>query len=296
MEQTAVVSLDPVYHSAIQALEPNRCNKSVASCVAPTSARIRQQGILSQLCKNSLLLGSAALVLSTLNIKIDLPTLATQLFFQPVTSAGLAALGFQAFKQRKQLWYEVSLSCLVLITMLGRQVWYSKVHPWAILGAIPLHNKAHIKALQEQGVGAVLSLVEDHEAETSSLLSAPVLQSEWQMHGIEYLRVPVSDLTAPSMEKIKRGVEFIERQATANKITYVHCKAGRGRSATLVICYLLKRHIKEIKQFSGEADVVSKAIAYVRRQRPQIFLTAAQKQAIYAYYAQECNLKRTKTT
>ena len=34
----------------------------------------------------------------------------------------------------------------------------------------------------------------------------------------------------------------MRRMAGANHSTYVHCKAGRGRSATVVMCWLIERH------------------------------------------------------
>ena len=39
---------------------------------------------------------------------------------------------------------------------------------------------------------------------------------------------------------IQRGVAFIEEMNQNEKTVYVHCKAGRGRSTTLVACYLMK--------------------------------------------------------
>ena len=45
---------------------------------------------------------------------------------------------------------------------------------------------------------------------------------------------------APSPEKIEEGLKFIEKIKQEGHSVYVHCKAGRGRSATLVACYLMK--------------------------------------------------------
>ena len=35
-------------------------------------------------------------------------------------------------------------------------------------------------------------------------------------------------------------MEFIEEMNVNENSVYVHCKAGRGRSTTLVACYLIK--------------------------------------------------------
>ena len=45
---------------------------------------------------------------------------------------------------------------------------------------------------------------------------------------------------APSQEMLRKGVEFIEEINVKKSSVYVHCKAGRGRSTTLVACYLIK--------------------------------------------------------
>jgi len=45
---------------------------------------------------------------------------------------------------------------------------------------------------------------------------------------------------APSQEILLEGVEFIKKNIVNGGVVYVHCKAGRSRSATLVGCYLME--------------------------------------------------------
>ena len=52
--------------------------------------------------------------------------------------------------------------------------------------------------------------------------------------------------------------------AGRGELTYVHCKAGRGRSTTLVLCYLIKQ--------AGMTP--EEAFAYVRSRRPQVLSNA----------------------
>lgn len=54
------------------------------------------------------------------------------------------------------------------------------------------------------------------------------------------------------------------------ELTYVHCKAGRGRSTTLVICYLIRQ-----MRMSPED-----AYAFVRTKRPQVGLAEGQWAAV----------------
>ena len=83
---------------------------------------------------------------------------------------------------------------------------------------------------------------------------------EWEKLGAEFLQLPTRDFVeAPSLENLHRGVQLIEKYVTLNttdpihqdnkdnpkkennnSTVYIHCKAGRTRSATLVACYLIK--------------------------------------------------------
>ena len=45
---------------------------------------------------------------------------------------------------------------------------------------------------------------------------------------------------APSQEMLIEGVRFINDNISKGGRVYVHCKAGRSRSATLVGCYLME--------------------------------------------------------
>lgn len=78
---------------------------------------------------------------------------------------------------------------------------------------------------------------------------------KWRKLGVEFLQLATTDIfESPNQEKLFRGVEFINQflpltkrigglsssQAAENVgSVYVHCKAGRTRSATLVGCYLM---------------------------------------------------------
>ena len=68
------------------------------------------------------------------------------------------------------------------------------------------------------------------------------------MLGVKHLRLATPDFNnAPDVKRLHEGVDFITGCARIGSV-YVHCKAGRGRSATLVACYLMKVCICEIKQ------------------------------------------------
>nr|GFC65204.1 putative dual specificity protein phosphatase DSP8 [Tanacetum cinerariifolium] len=102
---------------------------------------------------------------------------------------------------------------------------------FVLLGAVPFPKD--VPRLKELDVGGVITLNEPYETLVPTSL--------YRAYGIDNLVIPTRDyLFAPSFVDIDRAVNFIHRNATRGKTTYVHCKAGRGRSTTIVLCYLVE--------------------------------------------------------
>ena len=96
-------------------------------------------------------------------------------------------------------------------------------------------------------------------------------------HGLVEVYVPVKDFSAPSPERIARGIAAITQAVVAGERVAVHCGGGLGRTGTLLACYLVHR--------GWEAE---EAIDRVRAARPGSVETAGQVAAVNAY-AQGCN-------
>lgn len=143
--------------------------------------------------------------------------------------------------------------------------WWDEVDQHLLLGAVPFPKD--VPHLQHLGVRGVVTLNEPYETLVPSSL--------YEAHGIDHLVIPTRDyLFAPSVVDISRAVDFIHRNASCGRITYVHCKAGRGRSATIVLCYLI-----EYKNMTP-AD----ALEHVRSKRPRVLLAPSQWQAVQEYF------------
>ena len=110
---------------------------------------------------------------------------------------------------------------------------------------------------------------------------------------MKFLQLPTVDIfQSPCQNKLKEGVRFInsflpnenklknvpdihELNDTKSKGTvYVHCKAGRTRSATLVGCYLMLRNGWSPEQ----------AVDHMRNCRPHILIHNAQWKALREFY------------
>ncbi|KAG5030122.1 hypothetical protein JHK87_013636 [Glycine soja] len=142
--------------------------------------------------------------------------------------------------------------------------WWDQIDEFLLLGAVPFPKDVpHLKKL---GVGGVITLNEPYETLVPSAL--------YRAHGIDHLVIPTRDyLFAPSFVDINRAVQFIHQNATCGKTTYVHCKAGRGRSTTIVLCYLV-----EYKHMTPAT-----ALEYVRSRRPRVLLAPSQWKAVQNY-------------
>ncbi|ORY98546.1 protein-tyrosine phosphatase-like protein [Syncephalastrum racemosum] len=110
--------------------------------------------------------------------------------------------------------------------------WYNRIDETIILGALP--TPSHIKELHSrEGVSAVVNLCAEF----------PGYKDLYKELHIRQIRLPTTDFTIPDLASIEIGLdtlmEIIESQKGS---VYVHCKAGRGRSAAFAICYLLRRY------------------------------------------------------
>lgn len=143
--------------------------------------------------------------------------------------------------------------------------WWDLIDEFVLLGAVPFPTD--VPRLKQIGVHGVITLNEPYETLVPTSL--------YHAHGIDHLVIPTRDyLFAPSFGDICRAVDFIHKNASCGRMTYVHCKAGRGRSTTIVLCYLIQH-----KQMSPSA-----AYEYVKLSRPRVLLAASQWQAVQEYY------------
>uniref|UniRef100_A0A0D9V5F5 phosphatidylglycerophosphatase n=1 Tax=Leersia perrieri TaxID=77586 RepID=A0A0D9V5F5_9ORYZ len=142
--------------------------------------------------------------------------------------------------------------------------WWDRVDQCILLGAVPFPSD--VPRLKQLGVQGVVTLNEPYETLVPTSL--------YQAHGIDHLVIPTRDyLFAPALQDICQAIDFIHRNALEGGITYVHCKAGRGRSTTIVLCYLIK-----YRSMSPEA-----ALDHVRSIRPRVLLAPSQWQAVNVF-------------
>ena len=116
--------------------------------------------------------------------------------------------------------------------MLGRVLkvrnWWDDVNEDIVLGAYPFETD--VPELAKIGVRAVVNTCHEYAGPTQA----------YQEYSIEQFRIPTTDFTHPSQNDVEAAVAFMDDAIKKGARVYVHCKAGRARSATVVACWLIK--------------------------------------------------------
>ena len=143
----------------------------------------------------------------------------------------------QAMVTRASLWQRIYARGVFYPTLtwnilLGRTLkvrrWWDHIDPYVIVGAYPFARD--VSLMYEEGVRAVVNTCEEY--------AGP--QAIYDSMGIEQLRMPTTDFTHPKLQDIQRAVEFVQSHVAQEHTVYIHCKAGRARSATVALCWLIK--------------------------------------------------------
>jgi len=57
---------------------------------------------------------------------------------------------------------------------------------------------------------------------------------------VHYHRIPIQDFTPPAREKMVAILDALDSELTGGKNIYLHCFGGKGRTGTVVGCYLVR--------------------------------------------------------
>ncbi|XP_055776777.1 phosphatidylglycerophosphatase and protein-tyrosine phosphatase 1 isoform X2 [Salvelinus fontinalis] len=139
-----------------------------------------------------------------------------------------------------------TLAYNVVMEKVSSRRWFNRVDQTVILGALPFKSMTN---------------------------------EEWKAEGVEQLRLSTVDLTGvPSLENLHRGVEFALSHREKGSSVYVHCKAGRCRSATLAAAYIIRVHC-----WSPE-----EACQMLASVRPHVIIRSSQLEMLRRYHQQVC--------
>ncbi len=162
---------------------------------------------------------------------------------------------------------------LLLVRLIPARRWWDHVDPQVILGALPF--TAHVSRLHKSGVRAVVNTCDEY--------AGPI--AEYTQVGIEQFHMPTPDFTHPDLADVERAVEFVQSHAEQGHTVYIHCKAGRARSATVALCWLV-RH----RGLSPE-----EAQEKLLQERPHVKRTVWQRPVVTAF-ADRCRQETSAAT
>lgn len=134
----------------------------------------------------------------------------------------------------------------------------------------PDEEQGKLEGLLDAGIRFVVNLMEVHERDHEGKLFSPY----WDRIGhlgrergweVETHRFPVPDLGIPSREEMVRILDALDGALETGRPAYVHCWGGKGRTGTVVGCYLVRHGLAE-----GESALAR--IAELRRRDPMAHL------------------------
>ncbi|KAG2831843.1 hypothetical protein PC129_g4926 [Phytophthora cactorum] len=170
--------------------------------------------------------------------------------------------------------FHVSLLYNLVLRHEQRRPWWSHIEQRLILGALPLQNKNHLDLLvQGEGVKAIVTMNQPVEL-LPNLLSTPVAPAEWENAQIAQCFGSTGDFTPPTLDTIERCVSFVHEQVDVQQnTTYVHCKAGRGRSTVVVVAFLVQYRDMKLEE----------AFEFVKSKRPHVSLHPKQRHILHKF-------------
>jgi len=152
--------------------------------------------------------------------------------------------------------------------------WWDRITDNLVLGALPFHERHHQSRLMDQEkVRGVIMMCRDFEF--NPLIGKPVNKQDWESKGVKVYHSPTQDFEAPSVDELRNCVEFMTQVLNDDPTCsiYVHCKAGRGRSVAVIVCFLISTY----------GYTTEEAIDFIMKKRSHINMGKTQCQACKKY-------------
>lgn len=125
-----------------------------------------------------------------------------------------------------------------------------------------------LKRLLGAGIRYIINLMEENERKQGtpfpSIENVIVRYAKRVGINITCVRRPIKDLTTPTSEYIRNILDEIDNAVSEGKGVYIHCWGGKGRTGTIVGCYLARHGY-------AQGQDVLKLIEKLRRNDPEFY-------------------------
>ncbi len=137
--------------------------------------------------------------------------------------------------------------------------WYW-VFPGELLAGCYPTARSDRSRLLDAGVRLIINLTEKNESGLEEYEKDIDILAQERGHQVTCVRTPIPDFGSPNEAEMKAILDEIDKAIEAGKTVYVHCHGGKGRTGTVVGCYLVRRDaaggdalrkIRELREGAG---------------------------------------------
>lgn len=122
-----------------------------------------------------------------------------------------------------------------------------------------------VSALVECGIRKVINLMETDEVNDQGLPFAPYIEKMREYAAktgetVHWSRYPIRDGSIPDPITMKNILDDIDASLAVGRPVYLHCWGGKGRTGTVVGCYLIRHGIVEKGQVLAHINLLRRNI------------------------------------
>ena len=139
---------------------------------------------------------------------------------------------------------------------------YSEITEHCYLGSLPLPND--VQTLKGIGIEYIVNMCAEYGGPRQT----------YEQFNMKQLHLPTVDSIPPSLRSIEQAVQFIREAQENNQKVFVHCKAGIGRSAAIVLCHLV----------ANEKMSPEEAFKLMKQKRPEVSMTIIHFSTVKQYF------------